>query len=91
MLWRQVRAKVLARRGELGEAETLSREAVAIGGETHLTESIGDAHADLAEILELAGRPADAQAELEAALALYERKGHVLSANRMRARLDSLL
>ena len=40
-----------------GEAERLAREAVAIGGETHLTESIGDAHADLAEILELAGRP----------------------------------
>ena len=91
MLWRQVRAKVLARRGEPGEAERLAREAVAIGGETHLTESIGDAHADLAEVLELAGRAADARAELEAALALYERKGHVLSANRMRARLDALL
>ena len=33
MLWRQVRAKVLARRGEHAEAEQLAREAVAIGDE----------------------------------------------------------
>ena len=41
MLWRQVRAKVLARRGELAEAERLAREAVAIGEEP--TSSTGKA------------------------------------------------
>ena len=34
MLWRHVKAKVLARRGEHAEAERLAREAVAIGDET---------------------------------------------------------
>ncbi|MDQ5821521.1 MAG: AAA family ATPase, partial [Actinomycetota bacterium] len=34
MLWRQVRAKVLARRGQHAEAESLAREAVAIGEDT---------------------------------------------------------
>ena len=57
MLWRQVRAKVLARRGEHAEAERLAREAVAIG-ETHgLLNGQGDAYADLAEVLLLGGRP----------------------------------
>ena len=36
MLWRQARAKVLARRGEHAEAERLAREAVAIGEKTDM-------------------------------------------------------
>ncbi len=51
MLWRQVRAKVLARRGEHAEAERLAREAVAIGDETDMLDAQGDAYADLAEVL----------------------------------------
>ena len=57
MLWRQVRAKVLARRGEHAEAELLAREAVAICDETDMLNAQGDAYADLAEVLMLAGRP----------------------------------
>ena len=41
MLWRQVRAKVLARRGEHAEAEQLAREAVAIGEETDMLDATG--------------------------------------------------
>lgn len=36
MLWRQVRGKVLARRGELGKGERLAREAVALAEETDM-------------------------------------------------------
>ena len=50
MLSRQVRAKVLARRGEYAEAERLAREAVAISAGTDALNWQGDAHADLAEV-----------------------------------------
>jgi hypothetical protein len=73
MLWRQVRGKVLARRGELQEGERLVREAVALAEETDMLNSHADALIDLAEVLALAGQ--DPRAELDRALALYERKG----------------
>jgi class 3 adenylate cyclase/tetratricopeptide (TPR) repeat protein len=90
MLWRQVRAKVLARRGEHADAERLAREAVAVGGEADMVNPLGDAHSDLAEVLELAGRREEAAAEVEKALALYERKGNLVMAERARARRAEL-
>ena len=91
MLARQVKAKVLARRGEHAEAERLALEAVAIGGETDMVNAQGDTHLDLAEVLELAGRRDEAVAALEQALALYERKGNVTASGLARTRLDELL
>jgi class 3 adenylate cyclase/tetratricopeptide (TPR) repeat protein len=90
MLWRQVRAKVLARRGETGEAERLAREAVAVGQETDMIDVQGDTHADLAEVLLLAGKPDEAAAALEQALERYERKGNLVSAQRAQTRLAEL-
>jgi tetratricopeptide (TPR) repeat protein len=87
ILWRQVRAKVLARRGEHGEAERLAREAVAIGERTDLLNSIADAYADLGEVLSLAGRGDEAATAREQALARYERKGNLVMAERTRALL----
>ncbi len=87
MLWRQVKAKLLARRGEHAEAERLAREAVAIGEDTDMLDAQGDTHADLAEVLSLAGRPKEAAEALEQALARYERKGNVVMAGRTRERL----
>ncbi len=87
MLWRQVRAKVLARRGEHAEAERLAREAVAIGDETDMLNAQGDAYADLAEVLLLGGKADEAAAALEQALERYERKGNLVMARRMRDRL----
>ena len=49
MLIRQVRAKVLARRGETAEAEPLAREAVEIGEGTDMINMQGDAYMDLGE------------------------------------------
>jgi ATP/maltotriose-dependent transcriptional regulator MalT len=69
MLWRQVRGKVLARRGELEEGERLAREAVALAEETDMLNAHADALIDLARVLALAGQ--DAPSELERALALY--------------------
>ncbi|HEX9416776.1 MAG TPA: adenylate/guanylate cyclase domain-containing protein [Gaiellaceae bacterium] len=90
MLWREVRAKVLAQGGEYVAAERLAREAVAIGEDTDWLDGQGDANADLAEVLSLAGRPQEAAEALEQALARYERKGNVVMAGRTRDRLSAL-
>jgi tetratricopeptide (TPR) repeat protein len=82
ILWRQARGKALARRGELEEGERRTREAVALAEETDMLNAHADALIDLAEVLALAGR--DATPELERALALYERKGNLVMAERTR-------
>jgi class 3 adenylate cyclase/tetratricopeptide (TPR) repeat protein len=87
MLWRQVLAKVLARRGKHAEAERLAWEAVAVCEETDMLDAQGDAYADLAEVLLLAGKPGEAAAALEQALERYERKGNLVMAGRTRDRL----
>jgi tetratricopeptide (TPR) repeat protein len=87
MLWRQVRAKVLAHRGEHGEAVRLAREAVAIGEKTEALNTTADTYADLGEVLSLAGQPKEAVAAFEQALLRYERKENVVMAGRMRERL----
>jgi hypothetical protein len=91
MLWWQVRAKVLARRGELAEAERLAREAVAVGERTDFLDAQGDVYADLAEVLSLAGLPAEAGTALGQALRCYERKGNIVSTQRTQTRLATLL
>jgi tetratricopeptide (TPR) repeat protein len=88
ILWHQARAKVLARRGELEEGERLAREAVALAAETDMLNAHAEALIDLAEVLALAGQ--DARAELDRALALYERKGNLVMAKRTRSRLAEL-
>src|SRR5207244_2744246 len=90
MLWRQVRAKVLARRAEYAEAERLVREAVAVGEETDMLNAQGDVYADLAEVLILTGKPTEAASALEQALERYERKGNLVSAQRAQTRLAGL-
>ena len=90
ILWRQVRAKVLARYGDFAEAERLAREAVAIGERTDMLDQQGSTHADLAEVLSLAGRSKEAAEALEQALARYNRKGNLVAARRIAARRAEL-
>ena len=90
MLWRQVRAQVLARRGERAEAEQLAREAVSLAGETDMLNWHGNALADLAEVYALAGRAQESRAQLKQALALYERKGNIVAGAKVRRRLAEL-
>jgi hypothetical protein len=82
---RLVHARVLACRDELDEAERLARAAVARAEETDALDLRGDALLSLAQVLALAGK--DARPELEQALALYERKGNLVMAERARSRL----
>jgi tetratricopeptide (TPR) repeat protein len=90
MLWRRIKAKVCARRGEHAEAERLAREAVVICDGTEMLDAQGDVYADLGEVLLLAGRGDEAAPALEQALARYERKGNVVMAARTRERFLAL-
>ncbi len=90
MNWRPVKAKVLARRGDQQEAERLGREAVTIAETTDDSNGQGDVFADLAEVLQLGGKPTEAAQALEQALERYERKGNIVSAAHARQRLREL-
>ena len=90
MLWRQIKAKLLARRGEHDEAERLAREAVAISDQTEMLDAQGDAYADLGEVLLLTAKHDQASVALEQAIERYERKENRVMAQRGLARLAEL-
>jgi class 3 adenylate cyclase/tetratricopeptide (TPR) repeat protein len=85
MLWRQVRAKTLARRGHVEDAEDLARDAVALAEPTDALDMRADGLVDLAEVLRLIGRTDETTGVLEGAVRLYEQKGDVVSAARARS------
>jgi tetratricopeptide (TPR) repeat protein len=89
-LARQALAKVLARRRQHAEGESLARQAIALADATDALLFQGDARQDLAEVLELAGRSEDATAALREALERYERKGALVQVERVRERLAAL-
>ncbi len=82
VMWRGVRAKLLARQGRLDEAAALAREAVRLAEPTDMLTIRADALVDLAEVLDLRGPSAEADAAAREGLALYERKGDRVSAAR---------
>jgi len=85
IIWRSVRARVLARRGSLDEAESLARQAVSLAMQTDFLNHRGDALLDLAHVLHQAGRPDAARASAAEALDLYERKGNLVAAESVRS------
>jgi class 3 adenylate cyclase/tetratricopeptide (TPR) repeat protein len=85
---RWVRALILARRGELEEAERLVREAVEIVAPTDYSEITADVFVALAHVLEEADRPDEAAAAWRDALDLYERKGATVRAQQVREHLE---
>jgi tetratricopeptide (TPR) repeat protein len=87
IIWRGVRAKVLAREQRCVEAEQMAREAVALAAATDMLSDHAEALADLGYVLRAAGRSADANAAVRDALVLLERKGNVAAATRVRALL----
>ena len=80
VLWRGARALVFARTGRQDEAEALALEGVRLAGQTDMVTFHADALLDLAEVLRLAGRFAEAIGVLDEAVALYEQKGNIVSA-----------
>jgi hypothetical protein len=85
--WRRVRAKLLARRGEIEAAERLAREATGRAAVTDLLDDHAQALSDLAEVLRLGERPEESASALGEALHLYEQKGNVAAAETLRSLL----
>jgi class 3 adenylate cyclase/tetratricopeptide (TPR) repeat protein len=81
-------AMLLARGGRHEEAERLARDAVEQAESTDFWILRAAAHEALAEVLSAAGKPGDARAELEEALRIYEAKGNVVLASRLRELLQ---
>jgi tetratricopeptide (TPR) repeat protein len=86
-LWRQVRAKLAARAGRHAEAEALGRGAVRLFAATDMVNDQAQAAASLAEVLTWTGSEGEATSEFERAIELYESKGNVVAAERVRAAL----
>jgi ATP/maltotriose-dependent transcriptional regulator MalT len=91
VMWRGVRAKLLGRRGRLDEAAALAREAVRLAEPTDMLTIRADALVDLAEVLNLRGPSAEADAAAGEGLSLYDRKGDRVSAARVRRQLSAQL
>lgn len=88
-LWRMVRAPLLARRGELAQAEALARDALAFVQRSESPVLQADAMVELADVLIAAQRLDEAQQMLTAAIALYEAKGHRVAAARAGQRMPA--
>jgi hypothetical protein len=71
----QLRAKLLARRGESNAALSLARQADELARSTQSPVVQGDAAMSMAEVLHLAGEPVESEAEFLRAVDCYERKG----------------
>ena len=90
IVWREVRAAVLARRGQTAEAEELVRSAIAMSEQSEQIDSRAQAMADLGEVLWLAGRPDGAAEAMARARELWEQRGNRISARRAQALADKL-
>jgi class 3 adenylate cyclase/tetratricopeptide (TPR) repeat protein len=86
--WRTAQARVLADRGRFDEALALVDEALAIAEDTDYLDWQAQGHEVRGIVLEAAGRGDDARAAYDQALGLFERKGNVVAAARIRARLE---
>ena len=83
-LWRMVYAKILARKGNGDEAMNVMRQAMELLEQTDAIVAQADMLIDLAEVLKMGGRPKDANAVMEDALALLDAKGNAVAAEALR-------
>ena len=81
--WRELRALVLANRGELEEAVRLAREAVDMALRSEQVNSQADAYFDLGVVLRAAGRPDEAIRAATRARELFEEKGNLVQSRRV--------
>ncbi len=85
--WRCVRAKLLARQGEISVAEAMAREAIQSIEDTDLVDLYADALSDLAAIYGMSGRIEEQMTCLRDALRVYEARENVVGADRARSLL----
>ena len=89
-IWRQVLAKILARRGDSNEALRLAREAVSWYKDSDYIYLHGDALMDLSEVHDLSGDYSAALEAAQEALAKYQLKGHLPASDKARMRVAEL-
>jgi tetratricopeptide (TPR) repeat protein len=89
-LWRSTRAPILARSGQIAQAEELAMSAVDLVRQTEAPVLQADALWDLATVLQIAGKLADARAAVTEAIALYQAKGDVVSTARCKKMAEGL-
>ncbi|MGN6681193.1 MAG: ATP-binding protein, partial [Streptosporangiaceae bacterium] len=82
VLWRSVRARVLADRGQTEDAARMSREAVTLADETDSLSLQADARLALTHVLRSLGCQGPAERTLAEAIDLYQRKGAVAAVAR---------
>src|ERR1700742_2544823 len=82
--WRTLRARLLSRGREHGEARLIAEAAVALAERTDALVDPGDSCLTLATVLGAAGDAAGARTAAERAVDLYERKGAAALAERAR-------
>jgi class 3 adenylate cyclase/tetratricopeptide (TPR) repeat protein len=80
-------ARTRARGGHADEAERIASEAIEFSQSTDWLDIQGDAELALADVLRIGGRDGDSRLHLSHALALYDRKGCTVMAERVRAQL----
>jgi class 3 adenylate cyclase len=81
-LWRSIRAPIVARAGNLAEAESLARSAVELSKQSDAPQMRADTLFELAAVLMLADRLGEARQAIDTAIAIYEAKGDIVSAGR---------
>ncbi|MDP9343032.1 MAG: AAA family ATPase [Actinomycetota bacterium] len=90
VLWRRAHGLILSRQGRHEEAEATLRDSLAIVERSDYLVEHADVLAALAEALGSAGRPEEAARRVRQAIAMYERKGATLLADRARSQLAEL-
>jgi tetratricopeptide (TPR) repeat protein len=85
--WRYVYARIQTRVGAIDEAQLHAQEALDLVSRTDALNRHADALLALAEILHVRRRDDEALERVRSALALYERKGNTVSAERARGML----
>ena len=89
-LWRSIRAPIVARAGNLAEAESLARSAVELSQHSDASQLQADTLSELAAVLKIAGRIDEARQSIDSAIAIYQAKGDIVSAARATAWAASL-
>jgi hypothetical protein len=89
VIWRGVKAKIVAHEGRHEEAMALAHEAVALAAPTDLLSHRADAMLDLAEVLRVCSCADEYHGAVHTALSLYEKKGNVVGAARARSLLSN--
>nr|WP_329724108.1 adenylate/guanylate cyclase domain-containing protein [Caldimonas sp.] len=89
--WRGVRALILARKGQIEEAEALARKARELAFQTEAWATRASSLSDLATVLSLAKRPEEARQAIADATAVYAAKGDVSSVARAEKVLAAML